>query len=123
MKTSKTKRVFLLAGLVLLGTQLFAQNSFEIRGKIIKSDRPEGNHASVTLLDSKSMEIVADETCNENGEFVIEGLSKGNYILLVQKPGFAKPEKRMISISDKGAVVQTADLGIKSPTSATNGIL
>lgn len=116
MKTTQLKRVFLLTGLVLLGTQFFAQNSFEIRGKIIKSDRPEGNHASVTLLDSKSMEIVADQICNENGEFLIEGVAKGNYILLVQKPGYAKPERRFITINEKGTAVETADLGSQNQT-------
>ena len=116
MKTTQLKRVFLLTGLVLLGTQFFAQNSFEIRGKIIKSDRPEGNHASVTLLDSKSMEIVADQICNENGEFLIEGVAKGNYILLVQKPGYPKPERRFITINEKGTAVETADLGSQNQT-------
>ena len=120
MKTTVLKRVFLLSALALACTEFYAQNSFEIRGKIVKSDRPSGNLASIILLDSKSMEIVADQTCNQNGEFLIEGLSKGNYILLVQKPGFAKPERRFITISDKGTVVQTADLGFKNPTPETN---
>ena len=123
MKTSKFKRVCLLIGLVFLGVQLFAQNSYEIRGTIVKSDRPERNHASVTLLDSKSMEIVADETSNENGEFVIENVTKGNYILLVQKPGFSKPERRFITINDNGTVIQTADIGMNSENSASKKTL
>lgn len=123
MKTSQLKRVSLLAGLVLSGALLFAQNSFEIRGKVVKSDRPEGNHATVTLVESNSMEIVAEETCNDNGEFLIENLAKGNYILLVQKPGYSKPERRFISISDKGNVVQTADLGSNNQESVSKKIM
>lgn len=123
MKTRQLKRVSLLSVLVLFGTLLFAQNSFEIRGKIVKSDKPIENYASVILLDSNSMEIVANETCNEKGEFLIEGVAKGNYILLVQKPGFPKPERCFINISDKGTVVQTADLGFEIPTPEKNEIL
>jgi hypothetical protein len=123
MKTTFLKRAFLLSALVLASTAFFAQNTFEIRGKIVKSDRFGGNHASVTLLDYNSMEIVATETCNDNGEFLIEDLSKGNYILLVQKPGYAKPERRFISISDKGTAVETADLGLKNTNPTTNGTL
>jgi len=123
MKTTLLKRVILLSALALACTAFYAQNSFEIRGKIVKSDRPGENYASVTLLDYNTMEIVANEICNERGEFVIEGISKGNYILSVQKPGFPKPERRFINISDKGTVVQTADLGFKNPTPETAEIM
>ena len=123
MKTTFLKRTLLLSVLALASTAFFAQNTFEIRGKIVKSDRPEANHASVTLLDYNSMEIVANETCNENGEFLIEDVAQGNYILLVQKPGFAKPERRFITISNKGNVIQTADLGLKNQVSASSGVL
>ena len=89
----------------------------------MKSDRLGGNRAIVTLLDSNSMEIVAEQICNENGEFLIQELTEGNYILVVQKPGFAKPERRFISISDKGTVVQTAENGVKNQNSASNGMM
>ncbi len=123
MKTTILKRAFLLTALALASTTFFAQNTFEIRGRIVKSDRPEGNHASVTLLDASSMEIVANEICNETGEFVIENVAKGDYVLLVQKPGFPKPERRFITICDNGKVVQTADLGTKNQNTESNGII
>jgi len=108
MKTNQLRKLFLLACLVLFGTQLFAQDSFLIKGKIVKSDTRGGNYATVTLLNSKTMEIVAEDVCNEYGEFVIEPVIKGDYILLVQKPGFPKPEKRFIRINAKGVVIETA---------------
>ena len=123
MKTTILKRAFLLIALALASTTFFAQNTFEIRGRIVKSDRPEGNHASVTLLDANSMEIVANEICNETGEFVIESVAKGDYVLLVQKPGFPKPERRFITISDSGKVIQTADLGNQNQTPTLNGMM
>jgi hypothetical protein len=109
MKTNQLKRVFILAGLVLMGTQLFARDLFEIRGKIVKSETQEADYASVVLLDSKSMEIIVDTTCNVNGEFLIDGVEKGNYILLVQKAGYQKPEKRIINITEKGVVIELVE--------------
>ena len=123
MKTTFLKRAILLSVFALAGTSFFAQNHFEIKGKIVKSDRPGGNRANVTLLDSNSMEIVAEQLCNENGEFLIQELIEGNYILVVQKPGFTKPERRFISISDKGTVVQTAENGVKNQNSDSNGMM
>ena len=122
MKTNQVRRVFLLTVFVLLGVQLFAQDSFEIKGKIVKSDRKGGNYATVTLLDSKTLEIVAEDVCNENGEFVIEPVTKGDYILLVQKPGFPKPEKRFIRINEKGTVVETADIALSDTKRKTDKI-
>ncbi len=106
MKTIQLKSVFILAGFVLLSTQLFARDLFEIKGKIVKNDTQEAVSASVFLLDSKSMEIILDTTCNVNGDFRIEGVEKGNYILLVQKAGYQKPEKRIINISEKGVEIK-----------------
>jgi len=120
MKTNRLRRVLLLTGLVLLGTQLFAQNSFEIKGKIVKSDKKGGNYATVTLLNSKTMEIVAEDVCNENGEFVIDQVMKGEYILLVQKPGFPKPEKRFIKIDEKGTFIETADIAFPNSNKTTD---
>ena len=88
MKTTFLKRAILLSVFALAGTSFFAQNHFEIKGKIVKSDRPGGNRANVTLLDSNSMEIVAEQLCNENGEFLIQELIEGNYRI------FYKIEKR-----------------------------
>lgn len=104
MKTSQLKKVFALTVLVLLGTQLFAQDLFEIKVKLVSKVNQESNHATATLLDSKTMEIVAENTSNENGEIIIENIQKGEYVLMVQKPGFKKAETRFIDIDEKGVV-------------------
>jgi alanine dehydrogenase len=108
MKTNQLKRVFALAGLALLGTQLFAQELFEIKVKLIKTENQASNHATATLLDSKTMEIVAQNISNESGEILIENIKKGQYVLMVQKPGYKKTETRFIDIDEKG-VVSTND--------------
>lgn len=109
MKTNQLVRVFLLAGLVLLGTQAFASGSFEIKGKIVKSKIESENQAKVFLLDSKSMELVDQMTCNKQGEFIFEEVEKGEYLLMVVKPGYKKADTRHITISEKGIVYDNQD--------------
>jgi flagellar hook protein FlgE len=109
MKTNQLVRVFLLAGLVLLGTQAFAAGSFEIKGKIVKSNVESENQAKVFLLDSKSMELVDRITCNKQGEFIFEEVEKGEYLLMVVKPGYRKADTRYIKIDEKGTISDNPD--------------
>lgn len=104
MKTNQLKKVFVLTGIVLLSTQLFSQDVFEIRVKLVNSINQDSNHATATLLDSKTMEIVAENISNDNGEIIIENIQKGEYVIMVQKPGFKKAETRFIDIDEKGVV-------------------
>jgi len=113
MKTMLLKRTLLVTALAFLSMPFFARDSFEIRGKVIKSDRSNGNYAAVVLLDARTMEIVAQQVCNENGEFVIEEVQKGEYILLVQKPGYTKPEKRLITIDEAGIIIKTNETDLQ----------
>jgi len=120
MKTIALKKMLLVTVLAFISMPFFAQVKFEIRGKIIKSERPGGNYASVVLLDSKTREIVSDMVCNENGEFVIENVQKGEYILLVQKPGYAEPEKSLITINENGTVSKSSDITMQISTGKDN---
>lgn len=113
MKTNHFSRAFLLAGFVLLSTTFFAQNLFEIKGKVIQNKQENPTHATVMLLDSKTMEIVAQSVSSDNGEFVIKEVKKGDYILIVQKPGYTKPDKRFISIDQKGTVIENPGMALQ----------
>ncbi|HZK68249.1 MAG TPA: hypothetical protein VFC36_01485 [Paludibacter sp.] len=102
MKTIKFRKVLLLMGLVFMGTQVFAQKAFEIKVKLVKHENKTENHATATLLDAKTMEIVSENGSNENSEIVIENIQKGDYILMVQNPGYKQTETRFISIDENG---------------------
>jgi len=108
MKRNQLKRVFVLAGLVLMGSQLFAQELFEIKVKLVKSNGQFSNHTTATLLDAKTMEIVAENVSNDNEELIFENVAKGTYILSVQKPGFRKADTRYIIIDKSIAVLNNA---------------
>jgi len=102
MKTIQLRKVLLLMGLVFMGTLLYAQNAFEIKVKLVKHENQTENHAAATLLNASTMEIVAEKESNRNNEIVITNIEKGEYILMVQKPGYKQSETRFISIDENG---------------------
>ena len=102
MKTIQLRKVLLLMGLVFMGTLLYAQNAFEIKVKLVKHENQTENHATATLLNANTMEIVAEKESNRNNEIVITNIEKGDYILMVQKPGYKHSETRFISIDENG---------------------
>lgn len=89
-------------GLVFIGTQAFAQKAFEIKVRLMKHENKTENHATATLLNASTMEIVAEKESNKNDEIVIKNIEKGDYILMVQKPGYKHSETRFISIDENG---------------------
>jgi len=102
MKTIQFRKVLLLVSIVFMGTQLFAQKAFEIKVKLVKHENKTANYATATLLNANTMEIVAENESNKNNEIIIENIEKGDYILMVQKPGYKHSETRFISIDENG---------------------
>ena len=102
MKTIQFRKVLLLMTIVFMGTQLFAQKVFEIKVKLVKHENQTANHTTATLLNANTMEIVAENESNKKNEIIIENIEKGDYILMVQKPGYKHSETRFISIDENG---------------------
>lgn len=119
MKTNRLKRAFILLVLVISGTQLFAQELYEIKVKLVKYENQVPKHTNATLLDAKTMEIIGESVCNDNNELIFENVSKGEYLLQVRKPGLTKADTRYIIIDDKVTVFNSSTNAIaKSPTEA-----
>ena len=110
MKTNYFTKALLIAGFILLSTPFFAENSFEINGKIIHANKVGAKNAIVTLLDSKTMKIVAQGECNDNGRFDFKDVKTGEYILLSQKAGLKNPGIQSITIDENGSIIESTDL-------------
>ena len=110
MKTNYFTKVLLLAGFVLLSTPFFADNLFEINGKIVHPDKVGAKNATVTLLDSKTMKIVAQSECDENGVFDIKEVKTGKYILMSHLTGLRNSGIQSITLDENGRIVESTDL-------------
>jgi len=117
MKKNLVKKIAIICALFLVVGQLFAQDTFEIKVKLLKSTNPEMKYSTAVLRDSKTNEIVAKNRKSNNNEFVFSEVKKGEYILEVQKPGDTKADTRYIIIDEKISIVNnTANQITDSPT-------
>ena len=109
MKTTKfyqIARLMILSGLFFFSAQSFAQETFEVKGRILNTLKQPVKNASATLLDATTMEQVAGTICDENGVFIFGEVKQGEYILSVAKDGFTRTESRRILIDNNGKYIQ-----------------
>ncbi|HEY5590006.1 MAG TPA: carboxypeptidase regulatory-like domain-containing protein [Paludibacter sp.] len=102
----RINRVLLIAGFILLCNSNFADASAVIKGRVTDFKKQPLNYATATLLNPKTMEIVEGDMCDNKGEFVIENVKPGEYILSVRMLGYAKDESEKIVVdADKNPIV------------------
>lgn len=106
MKYTLSNRLLLISFLVFLSTSIFAQQQFEIKGRIVKSEKRSKNIAKILLLDSNTLEVICSTYSNSDGEFIFENIEQGEYLLMAKKPGISLIETKHISITDKISVVR-----------------
>jgi hypothetical protein len=107
MKSFKIKllnRIFLLACITFITVQLNAANT--IVGRVIDNKKQPIEFATIALLNTKTNEFIKGEVSNEKGEFVINKVLPGNYILSVTMVGYVKNESEKVVIDSKNKVVE-----------------
>lgn len=107
MKLFKNKvlvKSFLVASMAFLFVQLHAATS--ITGRIIDNKKQPIEFATVSLLNSKTYKYVKGEVSNNKGEFMIDKVSPGDYILSVTMVGYLKNESEKVVIDSKNTVVE-----------------
>ena len=77
---------------------------FSITGKVLDENKQPVSFASVTLLAAADSSLIKGEVSDEAGDFDIENISAGNYILSISFLGY-EPYSREIN------VVQSTDVG------------
>ena len=97
-------RSFLVICITLISFRLNAGN--RIIGRIIDNKKQPIEFATVSLLHSKTNKYVKGEVSNEKGEFVIDKVSPGDYILSVTMMGYIKNESEKVVIDSKNNVVE-----------------
>lgn len=99
--------LLLIFFLVLVVNQTKAQSNTVISGQIISKDTKENiPFASVAVLSEKE-ELINGSITSENGRFMIEGLSKGTYMLSVSFIGYNTYQSELLI----GELNQNYDLG------------
>ena len=106
MKTIKTKQIkrMIFAG-IFLTVALVANASGIIKGIVVDDQNQPIKYATATLINPQTNEIVMGDICDSNGEFILENVKPGNYILSVRNAGFVRSiTKKVIVDSDKNVI-------------------
>ena len=108
MKTNnkqKVYRILILSGIMLLYIVTFANANTTIKGRILTDSNQPVEHATATILSTNSMNIIEGDMCNENGDFIIENVEPGEYILSLRQVGCDKNETRKITVDENNQIV------------------
>ncbi|MDR3651449.1 MAG: TonB-dependent receptor [Paludibacter sp.] len=99
-------RIHLLVFLALFSNLLYAGTSGTIKGRVLDSKNQPIEFATASLISSKTNQFVKGEQSNEKGEFVIDKVLPGDYVLAVSMIGYNRNESEKISINQKNTVVE-----------------
>jgi len=103
MKTTQNRTLVILAVMSLFSATIFANTT--IKGRVLDNSNQPVEYATATIISSDSETIIEGDMCNDKGDFIIENVAPGEYILSVRQVGFDKDETRKIIVNDRYGVV------------------
>lgn len=101
---------FYIALLLLLTNLMSAQS---IKGKVLDSTRTAVPFATVAVLNKVDSSIVTGYTTDEDGNFVINGIAPGSYLLRVTSVAFNPQYSEFIDVKDS-ALINIPDIVLNS---------
>lgn len=77
-----------------------------VKGKVLDQNNQPVEFATATLVDPETQKIVKGEVSNSKGEFVINKVNKGDYLLIVSMVGYKRSEQNRIKIDSKNILIE-----------------
>jgi len=103
MKTIKNyqfKRVLVITGLAFLSFMVYAEDSGVIKGRVVDENNQPVEYATAVLKSSRTNKFVTGAVCNYKGEYVIEDVDPGEYVLSTKMIGYQKTESQKIVVDN-----------------------
>ncbi|WP_291125805.1 carboxypeptidase-like regulatory domain-containing protein [Flavobacterium sp. UBA6031] len=116
MKTtvkSQISRVLLITSLVFFCSSFFANATGIIKGHVLDSKKQPLNYATATILNPETMKIVEGDMCDSKGEFIIENVKPGDYILSIRMVGYEKIESKKIHVDSLNTHIEVENIELK----------
>ncbi|MDD3079857.1 MAG: TonB-dependent receptor [Paludibacter sp.] len=88
---------------------LFALNeaiSVTVQGKVIDKNSQPIEYATAALINPKTNEVINGSVSNKNGEFKINKVKRGEYILSISMVGYNKSEAAKLIVDGKESVIE-----------------
>ena len=89
-------QLLLMTGILFYSFQLYA--STKVIGRVSDIKKKPIEFATVTLLNSETKKLIKGDVSNEKGEYLIDGVAKGTYILSVSMIGYVKNETETLVV-------------------------
>ena len=87
-----------LTGMAFFSFLLFAEGSGVIKGRVMDENNQPVEYATAVLRNSQTNKFVTGAVSNYNGEFVIENVDQGEYVLSTKMFGYKKTETQKIVV-------------------------
>jgi hypothetical protein len=108
MKSTVLRNLFLI-GVILVSLVSKAEMevlSGVVKGRVTDAQNQPVEFATATLVNPQTNEIVKGEVCNEKGEFTIDKVRQGEYVLSVSMVGYSRNESEKIVINKKSPIIE-----------------
>jgi hypothetical protein len=106
MKANLFYRIILMGLMITLSVFYVQANNATVKGQVLNSENKPIEFATAVLLNSKTNEIEKGVVCNENGEFVFEKVSPGEYTLSIRMLGFDLNETETLVINSNSQTIE-----------------
>ena len=106
IKQQFNSRMLALVCMAFFSNLLFAGSNGTIKGKVLDAKNQPIEFATATLLNSKTKTFIKGEVSNEKGEFKIDKLSPGEYLLSVTMVGYVKNESEKVVIDSRNNLIE-----------------
>lgn len=116
MKTiinSKIARIIIISVIILIYGALFAQANTTIKGQITDKNNQPVPYATATVINPQTMEIVEGDMADENGNFYIENVKPGTYILSFRMVGFNTNENQKVVVKTNTNLIDAGKIPLQ----------
>lgn len=106
IKFSQFNRVLALTAVAFFSFTFLANASGVIKGQVTDENNQPVEYATAVLKNSKTNQFVTGAVCNYKGEFVIEDVNPGEYVLSTKMMGYEKKDSKVVVDKSRKRVVE-----------------
>lgn len=121
--TKTIGRLLIIASILFVSNPIFAELSGRVKGRVIDKKNHPIELATVTLTNIETQKTTNGAMCDLNGNFTVEDIDQGEYILSVTRIGYKKSESVKIKIDSTNLLVLEKPFLLKDSVQRLPGLV
>jgi len=106
IRNYQVRRMLVVTGMAFSSFFLFAANSATVTGQVTDSNNQPVEYATAVLNNSSTGQFISGAVCNDKGEYIIENVEPGEYILSTNMIGYEKKTEKITVKANQPTVVK-----------------